>query len=265
MKMIKWSLIGMGIAAALIALVFIVGFGLEFLQYSKAESSSEINKVEKEALKYLSDKYGEAFDIREVRYSRQLGEKEGAYTIEANPAAEKHLLFFIQMGEDMEQPEDDYKENKWRQEAKESLRPIMDQLFPERFGYMVNTNIMNEENYSIHDTYAKIAQEQPNANSLYVFIYPFSERFTEETESKELERLFEMYKHMRSLGLKDFSIRVEYLQKTASTTAEAAEFDYQEASKQQAFYIFDLDTRGGEKTKDLQTPEELKPFGRFLQ
>ncbi len=268
MKIIKWFAIGMATIAGLFTLLLFIGFGSEFLHYSWAESRGQTKKMEKATVNYLSEKYKESFEIREVRYSRPFGDKEGTYTIEVNPAEKKHLLFFVHVREHFKQPQDNYKEEKWRQEAKELLRPLVNQWFPQRFGYMVNMDIENEEKYSIYDAYAKIVQEQPNKYSLYVFIYPYINEFTDEIEEKEMNRLFELYKYMQSLELKDFLLNVQYLQTTDPPTAEAAEFEYEEVKNQQTLYIFELDTRelaNQEKIQAIRAPEDLLSFGRFIQ
>ncbi|MFY3790596.1 hypothetical protein ACOQFO_02585 [Ureibacillus sp. MALMAid1270] len=71
--------------------------------------------------KYLEEKYGEDFVIKESSFSKALGDEKGIYWIYAHPLNNPDISTQITVSEDMLMISDDYLKMKWRSELNEQF------------------------------------------------------------------------------------------------------------------------------------------------
>lgn len=190
------------------------------------------------------------------------------------PERNKNLRFRVVDNEDMPSPSDDYKESKWREEAREEIKPLIDRLYPDKFGCMVNVGADEEikDKYSVHIPYSQIKKEQSEKVEEYLFIYPYK-TVTPQNVNKEMEKLFEMYQYVKAQNSKGFKIQVRYAneqikKEVTMKESEKGSFEnYENTYREQFGYFFNLDTRmkpEEDKVKAIRSANDLLPFGRFL-
>ncbi|MFT9847247.1 hypothetical protein [Aneurinibacillus sp. REN35] len=243
----------------------------DFLIHKKKYNNSEIQQI---VSQYLQDKYKEKFIIGEVTYSRPLGDKGGTYYIDAMPERNKNLRFGVIDNEEMTSPSDDYKEAKWRDEARNEIKPLIDRLYPDKFGFMVNVGADEEikDKYSVNIPYYQIKREQSKELEEYLFIYPYK-TVTPQNVNKEMEKLFEIYQYLKMKNIKGFKIQVRYVNEKIKEEVTMKESEknglesYENTYRERFCYFFNLDVQmkpEEAKVQAIHSASDLLPFGRFL-
>ncbi|WP_174733434.1 hypothetical protein [Mesobacillus harenae] len=260
MKWVKWIIftfaIGWAAVIGLFIIVNLIDLTADFNKMSKKEVTAA-------SLDYLETKYNEEFSILDISYSRPRGDDHGTFTVEAIPVKQPEISLHIRANERMEEPVDDYIEMKWRRDAKEMLRPVIDKLFPERLGYFVNIGYQPEAAEHLKaDTYEQSAL--PREHNLYLFIYPYRDNLEEHLD-EEYKKFYELYQYMNTHPLGEFSIGINYLN-TKNQEEEAKRFEYEDLHNQKVIYYFNLDTRTTshqQALKSVDGPGDMAEFGHF--
>jgi len=187
----------------IVILVIPLGLFADYFYYEKVK----IHEVKKGMVSELSSTYGDRFMVREISYGKALGDEAGTYTAEVYPEGNKGLEFQVILSEDGKIISESYKESKWRSEAIESWKPVMN-----KFGitsYAVNIHIPDEiaVKYDLEDTYLDLYQKHKDVMDEYLFIAQIEKSFD---KKKETARVMEMTNYALQRKLRYFSIDWTY-------------------------------------------------------
>ncbi|WP_066319776.1 hypothetical protein [Bacillus sp. FJAT-29814] len=198
------------VIVGIIVLLPIFGFGIYILEdvYYNMMGS----KVEKAALKYLDQKYGDSFEIDEVSYSKALGDDEGAFEIEAHSTDHSDITFSLRANEDYQITGDDYKENKWGNETEQEYIQLVKPIFPNADEIYASGSFPEEvaDRYELDDTYQTIIQENPQQSHEYIKILMF---VTSVNKEAELESIYQLREIMEGRNLRTYRLEVQYYPK----------------------------------------------------
>jgi hypothetical protein len=203
----KKLLISAGSIIGIIVLLPFLGFGI----YAWDLFYNDINtdEVEKAAIKYLEQKYGEHFVIVDASYTKALGDDEGVYELNVHPAEQPEINFWVNATEKYEITGDSYKEDKWRNEAKKEYIQLIKPIFPNA-GHVDASGSFPEqvaEAYDIDVTYQTIFKENPKQSHEYLEIMMFASSVNKE---EELKKIYQLYETIAARNLRSYRIQVEY-------------------------------------------------------
>lgn len=193
---------------AIILMLPVLGLLLYFLEITYHDFFGY--KAEKAALEYLDKKYGEKFKIDETEFNQILGDEDGMYHITAHLANQKEISITMDISESFQVTRDNYKEMKWRNEAKEEYLPLVKDLFP-TYGHMfVNPSFREDvwEKYALEDKYQTIFKENLKQSSEFVHLLVFEEEpFDKEIQ---LEKIYKFYSFIKGRQVNDFTLEIRF-------------------------------------------------------
>ncbi|SFB13832.1 MULTISPECIES: hypothetical protein [unclassified Bacillus (in: firmicutes)] len=196
------------IIIAIIILLPVLGLLLYFLEITYHDFFGY--KAEKAALEYLDKKYGEKFKIDETEFGQALGDAMGMYQVTAHPVKQKGISITMDVSEDFQITRDNYKEMKWRNEAREEFLPLVKELFP-TYGHMfVNPSFQEEvwEKYTLEDQYQTIFKENLKQSSEFVHLLVFEEESFD--KELQLQKIYKLYSFVKDRQVNDFTIEIRF-------------------------------------------------------
>lgn len=258
----KKVLLVIGILVGLVVLspFLLLGvYALDFVYYDAND-----DKVEKAALEYLEDKYGERFKVDDVEYNKALGDDKGAYSLSVHPVANKDITFGMEASEKYQVTRDSYKESNWSDQFRKEMLPIIDPIFQGTGElYVYGSFPMEiEEKYRFEDSYQKIYNENPHQSFERIHIVDFEDPFEKDIE---YQRIYQLWESIKDRQVSDSVIRIEYypkeLMKKLKTYPDLNEFENKHQQEMTHRCRF---SKQEVQDKPITAPEDIEAFCREL-
>jgi hypothetical protein len=234
-------------------------YALDFVYYGAND-----DKVEKAALVYLEDKYGERFKIDDVEYNKALGDDEGAYTLSVHPVANPDITFGVEASEKYQVIGDYYKENNWSDQFRKEMLPVIEPIFQgtgEPYAYGSFPEEI-EERYRFEDSYQKIYNENPLQSYERIHILNFDDTFDKE---KELQRIYQLWENVKDRQFRDNNIEIDYypkeLKNKIKTYPDLNEFENKH--RQEMIYTCRF-SKQETQNKPITSPGDIEAYCRQM-
>lgn len=258
----KKVLLVIGILVGLVVLspFLLLGvYALDFVYYDAND-----DKVEKAALEYLEDKYGERFNVDDVEYNKALGDDEGAYTLSVHPVANSDITFGVDASEKYQVTGDSYKESNWSDQFRKEMLPIILPIFQgtgELYAYASFPEEIKER-YRFEDSYQKIYEENPLQSNERIYIVNFEDTFEKE---KELQRIYQLWENVKDRQFRDNTIEIDYypkkLKKKIKTYPDLNEFENKHWQEMTYTCRF---SKQGTQEKPITSPGDIEGYCRQM-
>ncbi|MEH7274953.1 hypothetical protein [Neobacillus vireti] len=236
-------------------------YALDFVYYGANEP-----KAEKAALEYLKEKYGGQFEIDDVEYTKILGDDEGDFTLQIHPLANAEMTITVNVSENYQVTEDNYKEENWGEQFKKEMLPPVAAIFQDAGKIYAYGSFPEEigEKYRFEDSYQTIYNENPLQSFERIHVVNFAEPFEKE---KELQKIYELWELVKDRQFKNNNIEINYYPKElygklAASPSDINQFENEYRDKMFYFCRFSHEE---EHEKTVTSPEDIEGFCRELK
>ncbi|TXK68226.1 hypothetical protein [Paenibacillus sp. N3.4] len=163
-------------AAALTALLW------DYIYYPLIASTAE-----ESAIAYLKASFPEEVAIDDVTYSKPFGNDEGEYFITVHPTAKPEIKLSMNVSQDFNVDEKNFKKSKWRYDTILEYVPLINEMSPGLSSYAVNMFIPADllSSYPAETKYGEIRKLHENVTEEYLFMSVLIDRDFSEQRTLE--------------------------------------------------------------------------------
>jgi hypothetical protein len=247
----------------MVLLLPVIGFSFYIFDWFYYSAIDE--KAEKAALQYFEERYDKKFELRDISYSRALGDDYGMYNLVAHPLNKPGLEVHLLVNEEFKIISEDYKESKWGYEVREEYVQMVEPLFPKTGRIWAHGSFPEEinERYGIQDTYQTIVTEIQFQSFESIKLLIFEEPAGGE---KQLASIYQLWQLIQERKIRDYRIDISYypekLLKTLNTFKDSNQFENE--NRKQSIYFCSI-TSSQTKANHITTAEDIAKYCRVLK